>query len=56
MNYILKSKDPLNEWNVILIYYFMDFLNPKNFTYLKSSCKHFKIIILRFFFICLIAS
>jgi hypothetical protein len=27
MNYVLKTKDPLNEWNVILIYYVMEFLN-----------------------------
>jgi hypothetical protein len=33
MNYILKIKDPLNEWNVILIYYVMDFLNPKTCNY-----------------------
>ncbi len=26
MKYLLKIKDPLNEWNVILIYYVMDFL------------------------------
>jgi hypothetical protein len=26
MNYVLKLKDPLNEWNVILIYYVMNFL------------------------------
>jgi hypothetical protein len=26
MKYVLKIKDPLNEWNVILIYYVMDFL------------------------------
>jgi hypothetical protein len=26
MNYVLKNKDPLNEWNVILIYYVMNFL------------------------------
>jgi hypothetical protein len=24
MNHILKTKDPLNEWDVILIYYVMD--------------------------------
>jgi hypothetical protein len=24
MNCVLKTKDPLNEWNVILIYYVMD--------------------------------
>jgi hypothetical protein len=24
MNYILKTKDPLNEWNVILIYYIIN--------------------------------
>jgi hypothetical protein len=27
MNYVLKTKDPLNEWNVILIYYVMEILN-----------------------------
>jgi hypothetical protein len=26
MNYVLKTKSPLNEQNVILIYYVMDFL------------------------------
>jgi hypothetical protein len=26
MNHVLKNKDPLNERNVILIYYVMDFL------------------------------
>jgi len=37
MNYVLKTKDPLNEWNVILINYVMDFfLNPKNCNYLKN--------------------
>jgi hypothetical protein len=25
MNYVLKTKYPLNEWNVILIYYVMNF-------------------------------
>ncbi len=25
MNYVLKKNDPLNEWNVILFYYVMDF-------------------------------
>jgi hypothetical protein len=29
MNYILKTKDALNEWNVILIYYVMDFLKSQ---------------------------
>jgi hypothetical protein len=24
MNYVLKTKDPLNEWNVNLIYYVME--------------------------------
>jgi hypothetical protein len=37
MDYVLKIKDPLNEWNVILLYYVMDFLNPKNYNYLKFS-------------------
>ena len=27
MNYVQETDDPLNEWNVILIYYVMDFLN-----------------------------
>jgi hypothetical protein len=26
MNYVLKTKDPFNEWNVILTYCVMDFL------------------------------
>jgi hypothetical protein len=25
-NYVSKTKDPLNEWNLILIYFVMDFL------------------------------
>jgi hypothetical protein len=29
MNYVLKTKDPLNEWNVILIYYNMNFLKSR---------------------------
>jgi hypothetical protein len=29
MNYVLTTKDPLNEWNVILIYYVMDFLKSQ---------------------------
>jgi hypothetical protein len=33
MNYVLKTKYALNEWNVILIYYDMDFSNPKNYNY-----------------------
>jgi hypothetical protein len=35
MNYVLKNKDPLNEWNVILIYYVMDIINPKDCNGLK---------------------
>jgi hypothetical protein len=30
MNYVLKTKHPINEWNVILIYYVMDFLKFQN--------------------------
>jgi hypothetical protein len=30
MNYVSKTKDPLNEWNGILIYYVMDFLRSQN--------------------------
>jgi len=30
MNHVLKTKDPLNEWNVILIYYVTDFLKSQN--------------------------
>jgi hypothetical protein len=44
-NYVLKTKNPLNEWNVILIYYVMDFLKSQNCNYFKSHLKHFKIII-----------
>jgi hypothetical protein len=29
MNRVLKTKNPLNEWNVILIYYVMDFLKSQ---------------------------
>jgi hypothetical protein len=29
MNHVKKTKNPLNEWNVILIYYVMDFLKSK---------------------------
>ncbi len=37
MNYVLKTKDLLNEWNVILIYYVMDFFkSPKNVIILKA--------------------
>jgi hypothetical protein len=31
MNYVFFLKDPLNEWNVILIYHIMEFQNPKNY-------------------------
>ncbi len=29
MNYVSKIKNPLNEWNVILIYYVMDFFKSQ---------------------------
>jgi hypothetical protein len=29
MNYVQETKDPLNEWNVILIYYVMDFFKSQ---------------------------
>jgi hypothetical protein len=29
MNYVLKTEDPWNEWNVILMYYVMDFFKSK---------------------------
>jgi hypothetical protein len=29
MNHVEETKDPLNEWNVILIYYVMDFLKSQ---------------------------
>jgi len=45
MNYVLKTKDPLNEWNVILIYYVMDFLKSQKYNYFKSPFKHLKLII-----------
>jgi hypothetical protein len=49
MNYVLINKDPLNEWNVILIYYVMDIINPKDCNDFKSPFKHLKTIILCFF-------
>jgi hypothetical protein len=42
----LKTKDPLNEWNIILIYYFMDFLKFQMCNFFKKI-KAFKIIILK---------
>ncbi len=45
MNYFQKTKDPLNEWNVILIYYGMDFLKFHKYNYLKIFFKRLKIII-----------
>jgi hypothetical protein len=33
---VIKKKNPLNEWNVILIYYVMDFVNPKNCNYFQN--------------------
>jgi hypothetical protein len=50
MNYVLKTKDPLNEWNVILIYYVMDFFNPQKINYLRNPFKHLKFIIKKNFF------
>jgi hypothetical protein len=29
MNHVWETKDPLNEWNVILIYYVMDFFKSQ---------------------------
>jgi hypothetical protein len=37
MNYVLKTKDSLNEWNVILIYYVLDFLNLKTIVIIKKK-------------------
>jgi hypothetical protein len=38
MNYVIKIKDPLNEWNVILIYYVTWILKFLNFfNYLKKN-------------------
>jgi len=45
MNYVLKFKDPLNEWNVILIYMLWTFYNPKNCNYLKSSFNYLNFIV-----------
>jgi hypothetical protein len=47
MNYVLKTKDPLNEWNVILIYYVMEFSKSQKLYFFKSFLKHFKIIIIK---------
>ncbi len=59
MNYVLKTKNVLNEWNVILIYYVMNFFNPKFYNYFKSPFKHLKLIIkknLLWYFLCLMSS
>jgi len=45
MNYVSETKNPLNEWNVILIYYVMDFLISKNYNLKKI--KHLKITIFK---------
>jgi hypothetical protein len=49
MNYVLKTKDPLNEWNVTLCDFIMlwTFQNPKNCNYYFLNYD---------FFICLITS
>ncbi len=52
-----KIKGPLNEWNVILIYYVMDFSKSQIFKLLKKPFKAFKNNYLKkimIFFICLI--
>jgi hypothetical protein len=41
MNYVFKTKNPLNEWNVILTYYVMDYSNFKNYNYFKSLLNYF---------------
>jgi hypothetical protein len=49
-----KTKDPLNELNVILIYYAMDFSKSQKMYFLKNLVKHLKIIVI--FLIYLITS
>ncbi len=44
MNYVLKTKDLFNEWNVILIYYVMDFLNSKNYEYFFLNLSILKLL------------
>jgi hypothetical protein len=60
MNYVLKTKDLFNEWNVILIYYVMDFLNSKNYEYFFLNLSILKLLFFKKlfwdYFICLIAS
>jgi hypothetical protein len=36
MNYVLKTKDPLNEYNVILIYYVMEFSKSQKIKIFKN--------------------
>jgi hypothetical protein len=50
MNYVFKTKNPLNEWNVILTYYVMDYSNFKNYNYFKSLLNYFKLFFKLFFF------
>jgi len=45
MNYVKKTKDPLNEWTVILIYYVVDFSKSQNYNYFKILFKLSKLII-----------
>jgi len=47
MNYVLKTKNLVSEYNVILIYYVMGFFNPKNQNYFKSLFKHLNFIIFK---------
>jgi hypothetical protein len=43
MNYVKEINDPLYEWNVILLYYVLDFSKSQNFNYFKSLFKHLKV-------------
>jgi signal recognition particle subunit SEC65 len=42
MNTVEEIKNPLNEWNVILIYYVMDFSKSQKLKILKHLKKYLK--------------
>ncbi len=46
--FFVKTKDALNEWNMISIYYVMDFSKSQNYNYFKIPFKHKKFF--EFFF------
>ncbi len=50
MNYVLATKDPLNEWDAILIYYVMDFSKSQKLKLFKKTFYAFKNLFKKHFF------